>query len=138
MWDTTRGFLRHFSRRISQHGVNFGQWPFLRVLWAEDGITQAQLAARVRMRSPTTVAAVDWLERNGFVRRRAHPEDLRKINVFLTPKGRRIYPKLAPEIRYVNERAAKGLSARELAQLKALLGRLRSNLDEPPELPRRR
>ena len=131
MWDTTRGFVRHFSRRIGQHGVNFGQWPFLRVLWAEDGLTLTEIAARVKMRGPTTVAAVDWLERHGLVRRQPHPEDLRKVNVFLTAKGRRVYPMLAPEIRYVNERAATGMTREEVKVLKRLLGRLRQNLNDP-------
>jgi DNA-binding MarR family transcriptional regulator len=133
MWDTTRGFVRHFSKRIGQHGVNFGHWPFLRVLWAEDGLTQAELAARVKMRGPTTVAAVDWLERHGFVRREPHPEDLRKVNVFLTAKGRKVYPLLVPEIRYVNERAAGGMTREEVEVLKRLLGRMRQNLDENGE-----
>jgi DNA-binding MarR family transcriptional regulator len=129
LWDTTRSFSREFSKLISRHGVNFGQWPFLRVLWAEDGLTQSALAKRVKMRGPTTVAAVDWLERRGFVRRRRNPEDARKINVFLTAKGRRVYPLVLPEIRHVNEKATRGLKRHELETLKRQLRRLRRNME---------
>jgi DNA-binding MarR family transcriptional regulator len=128
LWDTTRSFTREFSKLISRHGVNFGQWPFLRVLWAEDGLTQSALAERVKMRGPTTVAALDWLERRGFVRRRRNAEDARKINVFLTAKGRRVYPLVLPEIRQVNEKATRGMNRRELETLKRLLRRLRHNM----------
>ena len=133
MWDTTRSFVRQFSVLIGSHGVNFGQWPFLRVLWAEDGLTQSELAARVKMRGPTTVAAVDWLELHGFVRRRAHPDDQRKVNVFLTAKGRRVYPTVVPDIQSVNEKAVRGLSRAEQQTLKRLLGRLRENLAQPDD-----
>ena len=133
MWDTTRSFVRRFSVLIGSHGVNFGQWPFLRVLWAEDGLTQSELAARVKMRGPTTVAAVDWLERHGLVRRRAHPDDQRKVNVFLTAKGRRVYPTVVPDIQSVNEKAARGFTRAELETLKSMLGRLRDNLGKPDD-----
>lgn len=133
MWDTTRSFVRQFSVLIGSHGVNFGQWPFLRVLWAEDGLTQSELAARVKMRGPTTVAAVDWLERNGFVRRRANPDDQRKVNVYLTAKARRVYPIVVPDIQSVNEKAVRGFTRLEQETLKRLLGRLRENLGAPDD-----
>lgn len=133
MWDTSRSFVREFSKRIGGHGVNFGQWPFLRALWAEDGLTQSELAARVKMRGPTTVAAVDWLERHGLVRRQAHPDDQRKVKVLLTAKGRRVYPRVIPDIQHVNEKAARGMTQSEQVALKRLLGRLRRNLALPDD-----
>jgi len=128
LWDTTRSFIREFSKLIQRHGVNFGQWPFLRVLWTEDGLTQSALAERVRMRGPTTMQALEGLERRGFVRRRRNPEDARKINVFLTPKGRRVYPLVLPEIRRVNVKATRGMKRAELETLKRHLRRLRQNM----------
>jgi DNA-binding MarR family transcriptional regulator len=74
------------------------------------------------------VAALDWLERRGFVRRRRNAEDARKINVFLTAKGRRVYPLVLPEIRHVNEKATRGMKPGELELLKRLLRRLRQNM----------
>jgi DNA-binding MarR family transcriptional regulator len=128
LWDTTRSFIREFSKLIRRHGVDFGQWPFLRVLWTEDGLTQSALAERVKMRGPTTVEAVDRLERRGFVRRRRNAEDARKINVFLTAKGRRVYPLVVPDIRRVNEKATRGMKRGELETLKRQLRRLRQNM----------
>ncbi len=134
MWETMRRFVREFSRRIERHGVSFGHWPFLRVLWEQDGLTQRELALRAGMSAPTALAVLEALERRGFVSREPDPHDRRKRKVYLTPQGRRVYPKVVPEVRAVNVRALRGLDATERERLKALLRRLRANLDK--ESPR--
>lgn len=128
MWDTMRRFVREFSRRIERHGVSFGHWPFLRVLWEEDGLTQRELAKRAGMSAPTALAVLEALERKGLARRQPDPRDRRKQNVYLTPKGRRVYPKVVPEVRAVNLRAMRGLDAAERERLKTLLRHLRTNI----------
>ena len=128
LWDTTRAFTTRFSKRIASHGVTFGLWPFLRALWEEDGLTQRQLSERVRMKGPTTVAAVNRLEARGLVRRTHNEQDGRKINVFLTPEGRRIYDLVMPEVAAINRQGVDGLSEAEQEELKRLLRGLRGNM----------
>ena len=128
LWDTTRAFTARFSERIARHGVTFGLWPFLRALWEEDGLTQRQLSERVRMKGPTTVAAVNRLERRGLVRRTHNAHDGRKINVFLTPEGRRIYDLVMPEVAAINRQGIAGLSEADQEDLKRLLRGLRGNM----------
>src|SRR5438552_18277373 len=65
-----RSYSRALERRTLPFGISGGQWRFLRVLWAEDGLTQTELSRRVGMREPTTVAAVNGMERAGLVLRR--------------------------------------------------------------------
>jgi DNA-binding MarR family transcriptional regulator len=126
--DTYRSFTRELEARISEAGVSIGQWYFLRALWEEDGLTQRELSRRVRMMEPTTVTAVNAMERRGLVRRDRDPEDRRKIRVLLTPKGRDLQGRLLPCAKSVNEMAAAGLSEDEVATLRHLLGRVRRNL----------
>lgn len=132
----TRIAFRSFSRALEQrtlpHGVTAGQWRFLRVLWREEGLTQRELSRRVGMREPTTVTALKGLEKSGLVRRKQSAEDRRKIHVFLTPKARRLQATLAPCVAEVNEIAAEGLSADEVATLRRLLQHVGRNL--APEL----
>ena len=128
LWDTMRSFTRNFSNRIEQHGVSFGLWPFLRALWEEDGLTQRELSERVRMKGSTTVAAINRLEQKGLVRRVANKKDARKINVFLTAKGRETYDRCMPEVETVNTLGLSGLSPAEQDQLKSMLKRLRANM----------
>ncbi len=54
-----------------------------------DGETQATLARAQRIEPPTLCRMVDRLERDGYVERRAHPDDRRAVGVHLTEAGRR-------------------------------------------------
>lgn len=128
LWDTTRAFTLRFSRRIARHGVTFGLWPFLRALWQEDGLTQRELSERVRMKGPTTVAAVNRLEQRGLVKRVHNTDDGRMINVYLTEKGRKTYDLVMPEVVAINRQGVANLSREELELLKRLLRGLRGNI----------
>jgi len=125
---TFRAFSRHMERRTLPYGVSAGQWPFLRALWTEEGLTQRELSQRVAMREPTTVTALKTLERSGLIRRIQSKEDNRKIHVFLSPKGRRLKEKLIPFVADVNAVAQEGISPEEIDVLRRVLLRMSDNL----------
>ena len=128
LWDANRAMNREFSDRIARQGVSLGLWPFLRALWEGDGITQRELSEKVRMKGPTTVAALNKLEDRGLVRREGDKKDARKINVFLTPDGRKVYRKVIPEVEAVNTQCLTDLSAEEQAEFKNMIRRIRNNI----------
>ena len=128
LWDANRAMNREFSDRIARQGVTLGLWPFLRALWEGDGITQRELSEKVRMKGPTTVAALNKLEDRGLVRREGDKKDARKINVFLTPDGRKVYRKVIPEVEAVNTQCLTDLSAEEQAEFKNMIRRIRNNI----------
>jgi len=118
---TFRAFSRRLERRTLPYGVSAGQWPFLRALWKEEGMTQRELSRRAVMREPTTVTALNSLEKGGLVRRVPSKEDRRKVHVFLTPRGRRLKEKLLPFIAEVNAIASQGLKAGDVEELRRVL-----------------
>jgi len=123
-----RSFSRALERRTLPFGVTSGQWRFLRVLWVEDGLTQIELSRRVGMREPTTVAAVNGLERAGFVARRKSSADLRKVHVHLTKRAKRLKERLLPLVAEVNALGLKGLSPQQVKLLRSGLLRIMDNL----------
>jgi DNA-binding MarR family transcriptional regulator len=128
LWDANRAMNREFSGRIVRHGVTLGLWPYLRALWEGDGVTQRELSEKVRMKGPTTVAALNKLEDRGLVRREGDKNDARKINVFLTPEGRKVYRKVIPEVEAVNRQSLAKLSDDEKIAVKNLIRRIRNSL----------
>jgi MarR family transcriptional regulator, organic hydroperoxide resistance regulator len=128
LWDANRAMNREFSDRIARHGVTLGLWPFLRALWETDGLTQRELSEKVRMKGPTTVAALNKLEDKGLVRRQSNKNDARKINVFLTPEGRKIYRKVIPEVETVNRQVLSELTDKEQAAFKDMIRRMRNSV----------
>ena len=123
-----RSFSRTLEKRILPYGITTGQWRFLRVLWTEDGLTQIELSRRVGMREPTTVVAVNSLERAGYVVRRKSSTDRRKVHIHLTASAKRLKVKLLPFVAEVNDIGLKGLKPKQIKDLYKILRKILENL----------
>lgn len=126
--DVNRAFARALQARIARSGVNMGQWFFLRALWEEDGLTQRELSHRVGMMEPTTVTAVNVMEAQGLVQRVRNAHDRRKMNIFLTDKGRALRDTMLPGASDIAAIAVEGIAAEEIAQAIDVLRRVGANL----------
>ncbi|WP_245593434.1 MarR family winged helix-turn-helix transcriptional regulator [Azospirillum halopraeferens] len=126
--DVHRSFSRALQARAGGHGVSMAQWYFLRALWEEDGLTQRELSQRVGMMEPTTVAAVNAMERRGFVRRVRNEYDRRKVNIHLTAKGRSLRPALTVAAAELNGHAVAGIDPVEVERAVGVLNRVVANL----------
>ena len=126
---THRLIQRELATQISHHGVTLGMWYFLRVLWNEDGLTQRELSRRIGTMEPTTLSAIMAMEKEGIVERVRNVEDRRKINIFLTERGRGLRPQLLPSAIAVVDKARAGLSGEEVETLIALLKRVQANME---------
>jgi len=113
--DATRGLLRAMQMRLSKHGVSFGHWAFLRILWETDGLTQRALSVEAGLMEPTTSSALAAMEALGYIRRERRPDNRKNIHVFLTARGKALRPKLVPLAEEVNDAAVRGVSAAEVA-----------------------
>jgi DNA-binding MarR family transcriptional regulator len=127
--DAHRAFQRLLERRIAAHGITRGQWYFLRVLWAEDGLSQRELSARVGMMEPTTVIALRSMEKTGLIRRSRSADDKRVTNVWLTAKGKRMRGEMLALARGINEDASQGVSREEFDAFRRAIARMTANLD---------
>jgi MarR family transcriptional regulator, organic hydroperoxide resistance regulator len=126
---THRRLQSALQSRIERHGVTLGMWYYLRVLWDDDGLTQRELSNRIGTMEPTTLSAVMSMERIGLVRRRRNPKDRRKINIYLTEKGRMLEAILLPAAVEVVAESVKGFTQRDTATLLRLLYAIQKNLD---------
>ena len=127
--DANRAFQRLLERRIAPHGVTRGQWYFLRVLWAEDGLSQRELSTRVGMMEPTTVIALRGMEKAGLVRRKRSATDKRVTKVYLTAKSRRLRDRLLQISHGLNDTSIEGMSAADIARFRRIIIRMTRNLD---------
>lgn len=130
-----RAVQRTLQARIAPHGVTPGMWYFLRVLWAEDGLTQSEISRRVGTMDPTTLTAISAIERAGFVRRERDAEDSRKIRIFLTPRGVALRTALLPEAVAVVDAALKGFTPDQRQQFLGYLAAVQRNLEDEATAP---
>ena len=85
---------------------------------------------RVGMMEPTTVTALNSMERRGLVERVRNPHDRRKVNIYLTPKGRSLREVLLPCAAEVSDLATRGIDPSDLALAIDLLHRMIVNLGD--------
>jgi DNA-binding MarR family transcriptional regulator len=124
----SRYFRLGIQNRLRQYDLSFSHWFFLRALWLNDGVTQRELCRRIEAPEPAAVAALRVLERKGYVRRVRDSDNLRKILVFITPKGRALREKLLPHAFELASMGVKGISEQELALLRSLLNKIHDNM----------
>ena len=125
-----RVFGRALYRRIGPHGITRGQFPVLLMLWEGEGVTQAQLTARLVVEQPTMANTLKRMERDGLIERIPDPEDRRQARIYLTPRGRELEEVLTGSAREVNAVALAGLSTEESQQFLALMRRVVRNLEQ--------
>ena len=73
---------------LSPLGLSGPGLAVLLSLSVEDGLTQAELARRLRLEPPSMCRMIDRLAREGSVERHPDPDDRRATRVRLTPGGR--------------------------------------------------
>src|SRR5438094_3831515 len=135
--DTSRALVRALQSRLAAHGVSFGHWTFLRILWEHDGLTQRELSDEAGVMQPTTVAAIRAMEKLGYVTRTQTAENRKNVYVHLTAKGRALKSKLVPLAEEVNEIGLRGVSAQERAATQRTLMAIIDNMSrEAPTLSR--
>jgi DNA-binding MarR family transcriptional regulator len=125
---TVRALRAYLDRNLARHGLRFGQFQLLRVLWEHDGLTPREIAEGLVVEMPTVTRTVQRMVRDGLVRREANPKDARSVRIFVTAKGRGIQALASGVLETGTELALKGFSKAERARLVAELERVNRNL----------
>jgi DNA-binding MarR family transcriptional regulator len=124
-----RAMQKLLQGQIEPHGVTLGMWYYLRTLWSEDGLTQSELSRRIGTMEPTTLGAIQAMERSGLVKRVRSKDDRRKVHIHLTKKGKDLEAMLMPLAVDVVDTCVAGFSSREVSHLLKSLRWIRDNIE---------
>ena len=121
-----------FSLALSEQGLTPALVGILRLLQAEPGPSQQQLAERLGMVPSRIVGYVDELESRGWIARSRDTVD-RRVNVLtVTNAGREAFKSIATISRDHERRITAGLDAAEHATLRELLSKLAAGQELTP------
>ncbi len=95
-----------------------------------EGLRMSELSERLMVTGGNVTGLTDALEREGLVTRQAEADDRRACRIRLTASGRRAFRAMAVEHERWIISAFDGLSTREIAQLRELLGRVKQRVNE--------
>jgi DNA-binding MarR family transcriptional regulator len=117
--------LRMFDRQAqTRFGLGAAQMFILHVLSHHDGISLGELAHLTATDQSSASLAVGRLVEDGQVARTISTTDRRQVRLSLTPKGRALVRRAPPAAQERIIESAEEMTARERAQLMALLDKL--------------
>ncbi|MGY9000921.1 MAG: MarR family winged helix-turn-helix transcriptional regulator [Rhodospirillales bacterium] len=126
--DATRALVRSLQNKLKEHGVPFGHWSILRILWVQDGLSQRELSSMAGIMESTTANVVRQMEAKGQISRRHLGKNMRKQHVFLTEQGKKMEHVLVPLAMRVNSTANNNINEREIKALRKTLLKMIENL----------
>ncbi|MFD0714595.1 MarR family winged helix-turn-helix transcriptional regulator [Paenibacillus sp. GCM10027626] len=127
----------HYNSHLSlkDQAVHPGQPPVLFELSRNDGISQSELAAKIRVKPATVTVMLNRMVKNGHVQRRPDPKDNRVSRVFLTDKGRAAVEEVRAALHASETNALRGITEEEKRLLRRLLLHMYHNVHEKEVLP---
>jgi len=121
--------MTRFRPMLREHGVTEQQWRVLRAL-ADGAVLEAgALARRCCLLTPSLTRIVRTLNRNGLILRRIDEQDLRRVLLAITPKGKQLIAEVAPFSEAHYAAITEKIGAANLAHLHKLLAELAATAD---------
>ena len=125
-----KSWREELDRRLHPLGLTRVQWQAL--LWLDRAggeLVQGELAERLDIGAPATVALVDRMQRDGLVVRREVARDRRLKAVVVTARARALQERIRRTALTLRREVHATLSDAELETLCGLLARVRAGLE---------
>ncbi len=122
-------FLNESQRLFRPHGLTAPQYNVLNILAtaADDrGLSQRELGDILVVDRSNVTGLIDRMEKCSWVRRADDPADRRIYRVELTPKGRKLWARIAPRYLEVVHQVTAGVDAKQIQSALALLADLQT------------
>ncbi|QIY75348.1 MarR family transcriptional regulator [Streptomyces sp. RLB1-33] len=113
----------HLDELVKPAGITALQYTSLTVLERHDGLSAAQLARDSFVTAQSMADLVRSLENRGLIRRERNPRNRRELLILLTDEGRALLARFTDEVRELEERMVRDLSAHQTDQFRQALSK---------------
>ena len=124
-----RALRMALDAKLVRYGITFRQWQVLACLALEGEISQVKLAELIGVEGPTLVRILDRMEHTGWIKRNVSSRDRRQKLITPTKKVEGVWRKMTECAHGVRNNAVKGISTKDVANLRRLLEKIRENLN---------
>lgn len=90
LYSSSLAMTRIYKPLLAPLGLTYPQYLAMLVLWETDGPSVSQLGQRLSLDSGTLTPLLKRLEALGHIERRRATDDERRVDIFLTPLGRKL------------------------------------------------
>ena len=109
--------------------VRRGQASVLCKLFAEDGVSQSEIAQQLSLQGATVTDMLQRMEEAGLVTRRRDPDDNRLVRVYLTEAGREKEQAIISQFKELENAVFSGFDASEQSLMRQMLNRMLTNMN---------
>lgn len=113
----------HLDELVRPSGITALQYTALTVLERHDGLSAAQLARDSFVTAQSIADLVRSLETRGLVRRERNPRNRRELLILLTDAGRELLARHEEQVRELEERMVRDLTAHQAQQFRQALSK---------------
>nr|WP_100403246.1 MarR family transcriptional regulator [Bacillus sp. FJAT-42315] len=114
--------------RLAPFNIAPEQNLVMMLLWKKDGLSQQEIAEKLKKDKTNIARMLLNLEQKGLIRRVCCQHDRRSLKVFLTEKGDNLKEIIIPIAKEINKQIYKGISEEELQTVRSVLSKMRENL----------
>jgi len=90
LYSSSLAMTKLYKPLLAPLGLTYPQYLAMLVLWEADGVSVSQLGQRLSLDSGTLTPLLKRLELLGHIERRRATDDERRVDLFLTPAGRKL------------------------------------------------
>jgi DNA-binding MarR family transcriptional regulator len=121
---TTKALRALAGAAMQRHGLHLGQNHLLAALWDRDGATPGEIAAALKVTTPTVVKMATRMAAAGLIARRRDDRDNRLVRLWLTDAGRALKAPIEAERRWMEEKLTADLTELERRYLLSALAKI--------------
>lgn len=121
-------FQKNFQQ-LNSIGLHPGQPPMLWHIFKDEGLSQKELASRLKVKPPTVNVSLQRMERADYICRRQDEKDQRVSRIYLTEKGRQLAERIGGIMKGNNRCLTQGFTEAEVCLLTRFLKQMIVNIE---------
>ena len=125
----THAYFQKNFQLLNKFGLHPGQPPILWHLFREEGLSQKEIANRVKVKPPTVNVSLQRLEKADYICRRQDERDQRVSRIYLTEKGRDVARRLEGMMEKNEVQMTRNFTEAEICLLSRFLKQLIENIE---------
>jgi DNA-binding MarR family transcriptional regulator len=113
---------------VSEKGIHPGQEALLQLVSSESGLSQKDIAKKLKIQPPTAAVSIKRMEKAGWLMREIDATDKRISRVFITKEGQKTLDEVKIKTKELDEILFAGIPEVEKCLLRRILVQLIQNL----------
>lgn len=128
----TKQYFGALSKSMEHLGVDRHFYPLVVIDKAQEKCSQQYLSCIMEVDKVSMVRMMDYLMEKGMITREVNIDDRREHIIKLTPKAKKIMPRVYEGINKMNSLALKGLTKNEQELFYSILTKIGKNIENLP------